>query len=102
MYLIEQGVDFILYPGIVYERRDSAAADNNYNCPIVASYNENIKNNVEDLKEKNIKFMNPFPSLDKIETIIKRMTDEFVPMGCDAKEIKAAVEVAAVMGKLPS
>ena len=92
MYLIEQGVDFIFYPGIVYERRDSAAADNNYNCPIVASYNENIKNNVEDLKEKNIKFMNPFLSLDKIETIIKRMTDEFVPMGCDAKEIKAAVE----------
>ena len=92
MYLIEQGVDFIFYPGIVYERRDSSAADNNYNCPIVASYNENIKNNVEDLKEKNIKFMNPFLSLDKIETIIKRMTDEFVPMGCDAKEIKAAVE----------
>ena len=58
----------------------------------MASYNENIKNNVEDLKEKNIKFMNPFLSLDKIETIIKRMTDEFVPMGCDAKEIKAAVE----------
>ncbi len=92
MYLIEQGVDFIFYPGIVYERRDSSAADNNYNCPIVASYNENIKNNVEDLKEKNIKFMNPFLSLDKIETIIKRMTDEFVPIGCNAKEIKAAVE----------
>ena len=49
MWLINAGVDFIFYPGVVYERRDSAAADNNYNCPIVASYNENIKNNVEDL-----------------------------------------------------
>ena len=92
MWLIDAGVDFIFYPGVVYERRDSAAADNNYNCPIVASYNENIKNNVEDLKEKNIKFMNPFLALDKIETVIKRMQEEFVPMGCDAKEIKAAVE----------
>ena len=73
MWLINAGVDFIFYPGVVYERRDSAAADNNYNCPIVASYNENIKNNVEDLREKNIKFMNPFLALDKIETVIKRM-----------------------------
>ena len=36
--------------------------------------------------------MNPFLALDKIETVIKRMQEEFVPMGCDAKEIKAAVE----------
>ncbi len=92
MYLIDKNVDFIFYPGIVYERRDSNAADNNYNCPIVASYNENIKNNVEDLKEKNIRFMNPFLALDKVDTIIKRMTEEFVPLGCSAKEIKMAVE----------
>lgn len=92
MYLIDKGVDFIFYPGIVYERRDSNAADNNYNCPIVASYNENIKNNVEDLKEKNIRFMNPFLALDKVDTIVKRMTEEFVPLGCTAKEIKMAVE----------
>lgn len=92
MWLIDKGVDMIFYPGVVYERRDSAAADNNYNCPIVASYNENIKNNVEDLKEKDVKFLNPFLSLDKIETVIKRMTEEFVPLGSTAKEIKAAVK----------
>ncbi len=91
MYLIEQGVDFIFYPGVVYERRDSGAADNNYNCPIVASYNENIKNNVEELREKNIPFMNPFLAMDKEETIAKRMVDEFAPKGCSVKEIKAAV-----------
>lgn len=76
---------------MVYERRDSSRGGNNYNCPIVASYNENIKNNVEDLREKNIKFMNPFLALDKIETVIKRMQEEFVPMAV-SKEIKAAVE----------
>lgn len=92
MWLIDQGVDFIFYPGIVYERRDSAAADNNYNCPIVASYNENIKNNVEDLKERNVKFLNPFLALDKIETVAKRMTEEFVPLGSTAKEVKEAVK----------
>ncbi len=89
-WLIDKGVDMIFYPGVVYERRDSAAADNNYNCPIVASYNENIKNNVEDLQEKNVTFMNPFLSLANLETVSKRLTEEFVPMGCTAQEIRAA------------
>jgi len=93
-WLIEQGVKTIFYPGIVYERRDSAAADNNYNCPIVASYNENIKNNVEDLKERDIKFMNPFLSFDNINTVTKRLTEEFVPEGCTAAEIKEAADAA--------
>ncbi len=92
MWLISQGVKTIFYPGIVYERRDSAAADNNYNCPIVASYNENIKNNVEDLKEKDVEFLNPFLSFDHMDTVVKRMIDEFAPRGCSAKEIKDAVK----------
>ncbi|MBR2382486.1 MAG: 2-hydroxyacyl-CoA dehydratase, partial [Anaerotignum sp.] len=93
-WLIEQGVKTIFYPGIVYERRDSAAADNNYNCPIVASYNENIKNNVEDLKERDIRFMNPFLSFDNLNTVTKRLTEEFVPEGCTAEEVKEAAEAA--------
>lgn len=89
--LIEKKVDMIFYPGVVYERRDSAAADNNYNCPIVASYSENIKNNVEELQEGNIPFFNPFLSMDTVANISKRMIEEFVPMGCTEKEIKEAV-----------
>ncbi len=91
-YLIEKGVDFIFYPGVAYERRDSSAADNNFNCPIVASYHENIKNNMEELQEKNVHFCNPFLALDKPKTIIKRMTEVFVPMGCTPSQIKKAVE----------
>lgn len=91
MHLIEQGVDRIFYPGVVYERRDSAAADGNYNCPIVASYNENIKNNLEELQQREIPFMNPFIAMDKVETILKRMIEEFVPLGCRKDEIKDAV-----------
>ena len=92
-YLIEKGVDFIFYPGVAYERRDTGAADNNFNCPIVASYHENIKNNMEELKERNVRFLNPFLALDKPKTIIKRMLEEFVPLGCSPAEIKKAVEV---------
>jgi len=90
--LLEKEVDIIFYPGVVYERRDSSAADNNYNCPIVASYHENIKNNMEELRETKTKFMNPFLSLADLETVKKRLVDVFVPMGCGMSEIKSAVE----------
>ena len=46
-WLIEAKVDFIFYPCIPYERVEFKDASNHYNCPIVTSYAENIKNNVE-------------------------------------------------------
>ena len=46
-WLIKQNVDFIFYPAIFYERNEFKEANNHYNCPIVTSYSENIKNNVE-------------------------------------------------------
>ncbi|WP_317855380.1 acyl-CoA dehydratase activase-related protein [Chakrabartyella piscis] len=94
MSLIEKEVDMIFYPGIVFERRDNPNADNNYNCPIVASYNENIKNNVEELKELDIVYKNPFLSMDTEEHIAARMVEEFVPEGCTEQEIVEAVHAA--------
>lgn len=58
--LIEKGVKTIFYPGVVYENKEIEAAGNCYNCPIVTSYPEVIKNNVETIKEKNIRLICPF------------------------------------------
>ncbi len=58
-WLIEKGVKFIFYPCIPYERNESPNAGNHYNCPIVTSYPENIKNNM-DLKGRGIDFLCPF------------------------------------------
>ncbi len=60
--LIEKGIKTIFYPCIPYSRKEYEKADNHYNCPIVISYSEVIKNNVEELK--NIKFLNPFLPLE--------------------------------------
>ena len=46
-WLIRQGIKYIFYPCIPYERKEFPDAPNHYNCPIVTSYAENIKNNVE-------------------------------------------------------
>ncbi len=58
--LIKQGVKTIFYPCMPYSRKEYEKADNHYNCPIVISYSEVLKNNVEELKDEDIKFLNPF------------------------------------------
>ena len=58
--LINNGIKTIFYPCMPYSRKEYEKADNHYNCPIVISYSEVLKNNVEELKDDNIKFLNPF------------------------------------------
>ncbi len=96
-WLIKEGIDFIFYPCIPYERNETSSANNHYNCPIVTSYPENIKNNVEELADKNIKFMNPFFSLTSEDTVSVRLVEEFAKeFGIPAAEIKEAAHKAWV------
>ena len=80
-WLIKNGVKFIFYPCVPYERNETPDANNHYNCPIVTSYAENIKNNVEELKSENIRFMNPFMAFTNetvlSERLVKIFTKEF-------------------------
>ncbi len=76
-WLIRQGVKFIFMPCIPYERNEFPGAVNHYNCPIVTSYAENIKNNVEELRDPSFHFMNPFLSLSDEKTFTKRMVEIF-------------------------
>lgn len=86
-WLIKQGIDFIFYPCIPYERNETPNSNNHYNCPIVTSYAENIKNNVEELSTNNIKFMNPFMSFKNEEILSKRLVDIFTKEGISKSEI---------------
>ena len=76
-WLIRQNVDFIFYPGLFYEREEIEGATNHYNCPIVTSYSENIKNNVEAITDGKIKFRNPFMAFTNIETVTDALVKEF-------------------------
>ena len=76
-WLIKQGVQDIFYPCIPYERNETPDAGNHYNCPMVTSYAENIKNNVEELAENHIHFMNPFFAFTSEEILTKQLIVEF-------------------------
>ena len=76
-WLIRQGVRDIFYPCIPYERNETPQAGNHYNCPMVTSYAENIKNNVEELAEFDVHFMNPFFAFTNEEVLTKQLIVEF-------------------------
>ncbi len=80
-WLIHQNVDFIFYPAIPYERNEFPDANNHYNCPIVTSYSENIKNNVDEITSGQVRFLNPFMAFTNEEVLSQQLVacfkDEF-------------------------
>ncbi|TAH69857.1 MAG: 2-hydroxyglutaryl-CoA dehydratase [Anaerolineaceae bacterium] len=92
--LIEKGVDAIFYPSVVYEKKEYRDANNHYNCPIVISYPEVVKNNIDEIKSEQIKFIAPFLSLDNEKVLIKRIAWEFKDYKVTIKEAKDAVHAA--------
>ncbi|MCD8224223.1 MAG: 2-hydroxyacyl-CoA dehydratase [Clostridiales bacterium] len=76
-WLIRQGVRDIFYPCIPYERNETPDAGNHYNCPIVTSYAENIKNNVEELVEYSVHFMSPFLAFTNEDVLTRQLVAEF-------------------------
>ncbi|HPF29775.1 MAG TPA: acyl-CoA dehydratase activase, partial [Lachnospiraceae bacterium] len=93
-WLINQKVDFIFYPALFYERKETPEANNHYNCPIVTSYPENIKNNIEEIGRGEVRFRNPFLSFESINTILPVLVDEFseIPANLVTDAIRKAWE----------
>lgn len=93
--LIQSGIKTIFYPCMPYSRKEYEKADNHYNCPIVISYSEVLKNNVEELKNPDIKFLNPFLPFDA-KNLTKRILelDEFKEYNFNKKELMEAAKKA--------
>ena len=91
--LIEKGVKTIFYPCIMFEHQEFKTSDNHYNCPIVQSYSEAIKLNVEDIETNNIKYINPFLPLEE-KGLLKRFQEleEFKEYNFTTEELKRAIE----------
>ena len=93
MDLIERGLKKIFYPCEPYNF--DTRSDNFYNCPIVASYPENIRNNMDILKERGVKFIQPFLPVHDMHKLKKRLAEEFASEGVTRDEISRAVDLAS-------
>ena len=93
--LLKKGIKTIFYPCMPYSRKEYEKADNHYNCPIVISYSEVLKNNVEGLKSKDVKFLNPFLPFDS-KNLVKKILElpEFKEYNFTKKELEIAAKKA--------
>ena len=94
-WLIDQGITTIFHPCVFYEYQEHKDAQNHYSCPMVASYAENLKNNVEAVTEGKVRYIRPFVAFtnEKVaaERLIRLCKEEWdIP----ASEVKAAVKAA--------
>lgn len=95
-WLLKRGVKNIFYPCIPYESKEDKTANNHYNCPIVTSYPEVIKNNIEVFRHStDVRYMNPFlPIFDK-KALKARLFEVLGGMfSISKREIEHAVDVA--------
>lgn len=91
-WLLKNGIKFIFYPCIPYERNEFPDAVNHYNCPIVTSYAENIKNNVDELNDPSIDFRNPFMAFTSEQILTNRLVEVFKDLPSD--EVRQAAHKA--------
>jgi len=94
MDLLEKGIDQIFYPSIRYEQKEFEEADNQYNCPIVISYPEVIKNNVDEMRDQNIKYYHPFLPFNDADKLKERLYEEFKHFNITKEEIYESVDLA--------
>ncbi len=94
-WLINQGIKTIFHPCVFYEHQETPDAQNHFNCPIVVSYSENLKNNVEAITRGDVNYIRPFIAFtsetvaaDRLVTLCKKEWD--IP----EKEVRAAVHEA--------
>ena len=78
MNLLDKDIDFIWMPCAKYERQEDETAGNHFNCPIVMSYSEALKLNVDALNETDIQFLNPFVPYHLKDKLKERLYVELV------------------------
>ena len=94
-WLIAEGIETIFHPCVFYEHQETPGAQNHFNCPMVVSYAENLKNNVEDIVSGKVKYIRPFMAFTDEKTVADRMIQVCKEnWNIDADEVTAAVHKA--------
>jgi len=94
--LLKAGIKTIFYPCVPFEKKEDKTANNHYNCPIVTSYSETLRNNIEVLRQdESITFFNFFvPYYDRkltAKTLFKELSKKY---SLSFSEVKKAVDEA--------
>ena len=100
--LIDKGVKTIWFPCVFYERELVSGADEYFNCPIVATYPEVIRTNVEqisddgdggggDARPGGVRMLSPFLNLGDPAKLAERLVEVFADWDVTLPEARRAV-----------
>lgn len=92
--LINKDVKTIFYPSIFYERKEDEESNNHLNCPVVTSYPEVIKHNMDELEDANVQFFNPFLTFDDKDGLKKGLIRALKGFSIPRWDINSAVDSA--------
>ena len=90
-WLIDKGFKTIFYPCVVYERQEAKDANNHFNCPIVQSYPDVIRMNVDEIRNGQVDYRNPFLNLADFSSTAKNLYETFKDFGVTQKEVEDAL-----------
>ncbi|MDK7341000.1 acyl-CoA dehydratase activase-related protein, partial [Pauljensenia sp. UMB0018B] len=79
------------YPCVNYTSVKGDRADNSFNCPVVATYPEVLRGNMESLEEDGVRFISPFVNLRDPAKVEQMLVDTFADWNVTLAEAKAAV-----------
>ena len=94
-WLVDQGIKTIFHPCVFYEYQEVKTSQNHFNCPIVVSYAENLKNNVEAVADGDVRYIRPFIAFTDEQTAadrLVRLCAEEWQIGTD--DVRVAVKAA--------
>ena len=96
-FLVNKGIKTIWFPCVFYERRLVAGADDHFNCPIVATYPEVIRTNVEAVRDGGdgegggVRLLSPFLNLADPAKLAERLVEVLADWDVTLPEARRAV-----------
>ena len=92
--LIAKKVDRILYPYVVYERKEDEKSRNSYNCPIVAGYSDVIKSSMDPAVKAGIPMDAPVIAFNNEKLLYKSCETYLQSLGIDKVKADEAISRA--------
>lgn len=92
--LIHEKVDFIFYPCLPFEMPAEYLTDNHYNCPLVGTYPEVLRMNIDLLRENDVKLVMPFLNMTNKKHFAQTLLKELDFLQVSAIEIEDAIKAS--------
>ncbi|MDR2116913.1 MAG: acyl-CoA dehydratase activase-related protein [Planctomycetaceae bacterium] len=98
--LIEKGVKRIFYPALPVEKREFQESVYTYNCPVVGSYPEVVRLNIDAIKDNDVTLLSPFLPSEDYRKLAKLLFAELKYLGVKYNDLQRAITCAVTEQEL--